>query len=165
MKKVLKKIWRRPTVHAHRENVRRAFGLARGRSAALKSRGYIQRKTRVFKDVCSMNIHRRLKKLQRLIPGGSTMQEVDVLFKETADYIVSLKMQVCLLRAMSNFCTSNTYRSPWSINGLKTHRSILWLSLYKDLDEENGELYGNKLIFHCFLSFHFGFKCNLLCWN
>ena len=108
----MRKILRRPTVHVHRENVRRAIGLARGRSAALKSRGYFQRKTRVFKDVCSLNIHRRLKKLQRLIPGGSTMQEVDVLFKKTADYIVSLKMQVCLLRAMSNFCTSNTYSSP-----------------------------------------------------
>ena len=104
MRKILKKILRRPTVHVHRENVRRAIGLARGRSAALKSRRYIQRKTRVFKDVCSLNIHRRLKKLQTLIPGGTSVSEVEVLFKKTADYIVSLKIQLCLLQALSHIC-------------------------------------------------------------
>lgn len=107
----MRNILRRTRGQAHRKNVKRTIGLARVRSAALRTRGYIQRKPRVFMGVYSMNIHRRLKKLQRLIPGGRSMQKVDVLFRETANYIESLKMQVCLLRAFSNLCTSNTYSS------------------------------------------------------
>eukprot|EP01018_Ginkgo_biloba_P007230 Gb_41387 [translate_table: standard] len=56
--------------------------------------------------VMGKSIYTRLKKLQKLIPGGRNMA-VDVLFQETADYILSLKMQVYVLQALSNAYTTN----------------------------------------------------------
>ncbi|ONK68155.1 uncharacterized protein A4U43_C05F8080 [Asparagus officinalis] len=45
-------------------------------------------------------VERRIKDLQRLVPGGGEM-EVDDLFEETADYIEALKGQVNLMRALT----------------------------------------------------------------
>ncbi|GLJ28866.1 hypothetical protein SUGI_0568970 [Cryptomeria japonica] len=52
-------------------------------------------------------IYRRLKKLQSLIPGGRKMG-VDVLFQETAEYILFLKMQVHFLQTLSNILSTTT---------------------------------------------------------
>ncbi|GLJ12516.1 hypothetical protein SUGI_0192580 [Cryptomeria japonica] len=39
--------------------------------------------------------------LQKLIPGGQDIVEVDLLFKETADYIIALERQVKFLRTLA----------------------------------------------------------------
>nr|ABK23953.1 unknown [Picea sitchensis] len=100
-----KKTSKRTRVHANKKNVRRGIGLRRGRSAALRRTGYIQSKPGVLMGVYSMNIQRRLKKLQTLIPGGRSMLEVDVLLKKTADYIAYLKMQLLLLHEIEEVAT------------------------------------------------------------
>lgn len=93
-------------------NKRKAIGL-RGIRASRKSEMHhsYSRPRNVMGDGHShqngsLSVGKRLKKLQRLIPGGRNM-EVDVLFQETAEYILSLKMQVHLLQTLSNFCSSN----------------------------------------------------------
>ena len=95
----------RTRAHAqYKKNIRRAVGFKQGRPAALRRTRCLKSKPEVFMGVYSLNIHRRLKKLQTLIPGGTSVSEVEVLFKKTADYIVSLKMQLCLLQALSHIC-------------------------------------------------------------
>ena len=49
-----------------------------------------------------VEIERRVKALQRLVPGGEQM-ETDALFEETADYIEALRGQVNAMRALAEF--------------------------------------------------------------
>eukprot|EP00252_Welwitschia_mirabilis_P019566 TRINITY_DN455_c0_g1_i1.p1 TRINITY_DN455_c0_g1~~TRINITY_DN455_c0_g1_i1.p1 ORF type:complete len:108 (-),score=18.01 TRINITY_DN455_c0_g1_i1:358-681(-) len=51
-----------------------------------------------------LDICRRLRKLQRLIPGGMNLKEIDLLFKETAEYIMALRFQVEFLQVLSDVC-------------------------------------------------------------
>ncbi|WCJ21683.1 hypothetical protein M5689_003818 [Euphorbia peplus] len=46
------------------------------------------------------SVHMKVKKLQRLIPGGQDLQ-ADRLFLKTADYILRLKSQIHFLKAIS----------------------------------------------------------------
>ncbi|RVW47207.1 hypothetical protein CK203_070132 [Vitis vinifera] len=46
------------------------------------------------------SVRRKVKKLQRLIPGGRGLQP-DRLFLRTADYILHLRLQVNVLQALS----------------------------------------------------------------
>ncbi|KAG5522262.1 hypothetical protein RHGRI_034445 [Rhododendron griersonianum] len=59
----------------------------------------IQRKIRRSK-VIRGSVRMKVKKLQRLIPGGRSA-EPDRLFLMTADYILHLKSQLNVLRALS----------------------------------------------------------------
>ncbi|KAI8528353.1 hypothetical protein RHMOL_Rhmol12G0143300 [Rhododendron molle] len=59
----------------------------------------IQRKIRRSKVVRG-SVRMKVKKLQRLIPGGRSA-EPDRLFLMTADYILHLKSQLNVLRALS----------------------------------------------------------------
>lgn len=59
----------------------------------------IQRKIRRSK-VIRGSVRMKVKKLQRLIPGGRSA-EPDRLFLMTADYILHLKSQLSVLRALS----------------------------------------------------------------
>ncbi|KAG1365315.1 Transcription factor UPBEAT1 [Cocos nucifera] len=45
------------------------------------------------------HIERRMKKLRRLLPNGESM-ELEGLFRETADYIMCLQMQVKVMQIM-----------------------------------------------------------------
>ena len=45
-------------------------------------------------------VDKKVKKLQRLIPGGEGLQP-DLLFLKTADYIMHLRLQVHVLQALS----------------------------------------------------------------
>jgi len=49
-----------------------------------------------------VEIERRVKALQRLVPGGEEM-EMDALFEETADYIEALRGQVNFMRALAEY--------------------------------------------------------------
>ncbi|OAY49848.1 hypothetical protein MANES_05G088700v8 [Manihot esculenta] len=51
---------------------------------------------------CSVRM--KMKKLQRLIPGGQGLQP-DRLFLKTADYILHLRLQVHVLQALSKIYT------------------------------------------------------------
>ncbi|CAO2829228.1 unnamed protein product [Amaranthus hypochondriacus] len=44
-------------------------------------------------------VARKVRKLQRLVPGGQRMQ-LDRLFLQTADYILHLRLQINLLQAI-----------------------------------------------------------------
>jgi len=48
------------------------------------------------------SISKRLRTLQRLIPGGRNMEAPEVLFHETADYILKLRRQVQFLEFLTN---------------------------------------------------------------
>ncbi|KAG6601364.1 hypothetical protein SDJN03_06597, partial [Cucurbita argyrosperma subsp. sororia] len=48
----------------------------------------------------SSSVHMKLRKLQRLIPGGRRLKP-DRLFLKTADYIMQLRSQVHVLQALS----------------------------------------------------------------
>lgn len=50
----------------------------------------------------SVEIERRVKALQRLIPGGESM-EMEKLFCETAAYIEELRGQVMMMRSLAEF--------------------------------------------------------------
>lgn len=52
-------------------------------------------------------IGRRLGFLGRLVPGGRKMA-VDTLFRETADYILNLEMQVQAMEVLADFYTTNS---------------------------------------------------------
>ena len=49
-----------------------------------------------------VEIERRVKALQRLVPGGENM-EVETLFEETAAYIEELRRQVMVMRSLADF--------------------------------------------------------------
>uniref|UniRef100_A0A7N0TEM9 Uncharacterized protein n=1 Tax=Kalanchoe fedtschenkoi TaxID=63787 RepID=A0A7N0TEM9_KALFE len=49
-----------------------------------------------------MEMRKKLRKLQRLIPGGVELREAKSLFIHTADYIMLLKFQVSLLQALTS---------------------------------------------------------------
>ncbi len=51
-------------------------------------------------------IERRVKTLKKLIPNGDSMG-LDGLFKETADYILSLQMRVRAMQVMVNVLTGS----------------------------------------------------------
>uniref|UniRef100_A0A7N0TEC8 Uncharacterized protein n=1 Tax=Kalanchoe fedtschenkoi TaxID=63787 RepID=A0A7N0TEC8_KALFE len=58
-----------------------------------------------------MELRKKLKKLQRLIPGGEELREADNLFVHTADYIMLLRFKVSLLQALtSKSATSSSDR-------------------------------------------------------
>ncbi|XP_022977324.1 uncharacterized protein LOC111477674 [Cucurbita maxima] len=48
----------------------------------------------------SSSVHMKMRKLQRLIPGGRRLKP-DRLFLKTADYIMQLRSQVHVLQALS----------------------------------------------------------------
>ncbi|XP_012092068.1 transcription factor PAR1 [Jatropha curcas] len=50
------------------------------------------------------SVRSKVKKLQRLIPGGKGLQP-DHLFLRTADYILQLRLQVNVLQALSKIYT------------------------------------------------------------
>ncbi|XP_057948889.1 uncharacterized protein LOC131144333 [Malania oleifera] len=43
----------------------------------------------------------KVKKLQKLVPGGRGLQEPDRLFLQTAEYILHLRQQLNILQALS----------------------------------------------------------------
>eukprot|EP01018_Ginkgo_biloba_P011001 Gb_34725 [translate_table: standard] len=51
---------------------------------------------------CNESMGTRLRTLQKLVPGGRHM-EIDVLFQETADYILGLQTQVLAMQTLSDF--------------------------------------------------------------
>ncbi|XVF84923.1 hypothetical protein PTKIN_Ptkin17bG0078000 [Pterospermum kingtungense] len=51
-------------------------------------------------------VRKKVKKLQRLIPGGKGLQ-ADRLFLRTADYIMHLRLQVDVLQALSKIYQSS----------------------------------------------------------
>lgn len=53
-------------------------------------------------DDDSAEIERRVKALQRLVPGGENMG-VEALFEVTADYIEELRAQVTMMRSLADF--------------------------------------------------------------
>lgn len=48
------------------------------------------------------SIGKRLRTLQRLVPGGRNMEAPEVLFHQTADYILKLRSQVQFLEFLTN---------------------------------------------------------------
>jgi hypothetical protein len=48
-----------------------------------------------------------MKTLRTLVPGNRTL-DPPVFLKETADYIVALKMQVQAMQALADWCTNQT---------------------------------------------------------
>ncbi|XVE85027.1 hypothetical protein DITRI_Ditri17bG0059500 [Diplodiscus trichospermus] len=52
------------------------------------------------------SVRKKVKKLQRLIPGGKGLQP-DRLFLRTADYILHLRLQVNVLQALSKIYKSS----------------------------------------------------------
>ncbi|GLJ12987.1 hypothetical protein SUGI_0202270 [Cryptomeria japonica] len=44
----------------------------------------------------------RLRALQKLVPGGTNLAKAEVLFSETAEYIMSLKRQVFFLQTLTD---------------------------------------------------------------
>ncbi|XP_041022171.1 transcription factor UPBEAT1 [Juglans microcarpa x Juglans regia] len=51
-------------------------------------------------------IGRRVRTLKRLIPNGESMGNLDGLFRETADYILSLQMRVRVMQTAVNVLTN-----------------------------------------------------------
>ncbi|KAL9665576.1 hypothetical protein QQ045_020997 [Rhodiola kirilowii] len=49
-----------------------------------------------------MEMRKKLRKLQRLIPGGVELREVNSLFVHTANYIMLLRFQVTVLKALAS---------------------------------------------------------------
>ncbi|KAK9277326.1 hypothetical protein L1049_006867 [Liquidambar formosana] len=58
-----------------------------------------QKRRRVVRETVPMKV----KKLQKLIPGGRGLQP-DRLFLQTADYILHLKLQLNVLQALAKIC-------------------------------------------------------------
>ncbi|WOL06542.1 hypothetical protein Cni_G15276 [Canna indica] len=50
------------------------------------------------------SVQRKVRELRRLVPGGTEMP-AEQLFLHTADYIHRLRLQVQVLRALSELCT------------------------------------------------------------
>ncbi|GLJ31622.1 hypothetical protein SUGI_0634790 [Cryptomeria japonica] len=100
----------------HRKIMKQALSSIRSRSKPMKKRctSTLLRRLRVVslkpKNVgVSVDINAvemRVKALQRLVPGGREMKDIDLLFQETADYIVNLKMQVHTMQALADFCST-----------------------------------------------------------
>ncbi|XP_021727403.1 uncharacterized protein LOC110694527 [Chenopodium quinoa] len=49
---------------------------------------------------------RKVRKLQRVIPGGQRVQQIDHLFLRTADYILHLRLQINLLQTLFKLYSS-----------------------------------------------------------
>ncbi|EEF41446.1 transcription factor PAR2 [Ricinus communis] len=64
-----------------------------------------RRRRRGAATATTTSIQMRVKKLQRLIPGGEELQP-DRLFLRTADYILHLELQVNVLQALSEIYTT-----------------------------------------------------------
>eukprot|EP01018_Ginkgo_biloba_P037560 Gb_30108 [translate_table: standard] len=80
---------------------------SRGSSSMAVYRGFVKTSAsrRLGKGCCPHNdrpLGIRLKALQKLIPGGRNM-DADVLFQETAHYILLLRRQVQVLQTLTNF--------------------------------------------------------------
>ncbi|GMH01629.1 hypothetical protein Nepgr_003468 [Nepenthes gracilis] len=58
------------------------------------------RRRRLVRRSSNSSVQKKVKKLQRLIPGGEGMRP-DRLFLQTADYILQLRFQLNLLQALS----------------------------------------------------------------
>lgn len=54
----------------------------------------------------SSSVRMKVKKLQKLIPGGKGSTSNDQLFQMTADYILQLRLQLNVLQALSNITTT-----------------------------------------------------------
>lgn len=52
-------------------------------------------------------IRRRVRTLKRLIPNGESMGNLDGLFRETTDYILSLQMRVRVMQTTVNVLTNS----------------------------------------------------------
>lgn len=49
-------------------------------------------------EVNSINFERKMKKLQMVVPGGHRLHSNEELLLHTADYIVSMKLQLMVLQ-------------------------------------------------------------------
>ncbi|KAL8157128.1 hypothetical protein AgCh_002004 [Apium graveolens] len=57
-------------------------------------------------------VRMKVKKLQKLIPGGKGSSSNDQLFQMTADYILQLRLQLNVLQALSSTATTDIYDQP-----------------------------------------------------
>ncbi|KAJ0985937.1 hypothetical protein J5N97_004293 [Dioscorea zingiberensis] len=62
-----------------------------------------------------VEIEKRVKVLQSLVPGGEAM-EMESLFEETADYIEALEEQVSAMRALATFLDA-LEKEKWMMGG------------------------------------------------
>ncbi|GAB2220509.1 hypothetical protein Drorol1_Dr00008167, partial [Drosera rotundifolia] len=73
-----------------------------------KRRTTMRRNTRVVRGGSSTSrykvVHKKVRELQRLIPGGEGIMSTDTLFVHTADYILQLRLRLHLLQALSSAC-------------------------------------------------------------
>ncbi|GLJ31623.1 hypothetical protein SUGI_0634800 [Cryptomeria japonica] len=94
----------------HRKIMKQALTSIRSRAKPVKKNGVwaIARRLRVLsldpKIAAISAVERKVRALQRLVPGGREMKSIDLLFQETADYIVNLQMQVHAMQALADFC-------------------------------------------------------------
>lgn len=81
-----------------RKSVRRVFGVASRSGTSIPSHG---------NEETEGTVASRMKTLRTLVPGNRTL-DPPVFLKETADYIVALKMQVQAMQALADWCTNQS---------------------------------------------------------
>jgi len=84
------------TTSAGKKSVRRVFGVASMSGTSIRSHG---------KEEAEGTVASRMQTLRALVPGNRGL-EPSVLLKETADYIVALKMQVQAMQALADWYTN-----------------------------------------------------------
>ncbi|XP_050238748.1 transcription factor IBH1-like [Mercurialis annua] len=78
------------------------MGMSSGRTDSGKMKLRRKIRTRRKRGVCGGGrVEMKVKKLQRIIPGGEGLQP-ERLFLRTADYIMQLRSQVNILQALSD---------------------------------------------------------------
>ncbi|PKA51504.1 hypothetical protein AXF42_Ash002870 [Apostasia shenzhenica] len=51
-------------------------------------------------------VRKKVRELQRLVPGGNDLRRPELLYARAADYILLLRMKVHVLRALSKMYTA-----------------------------------------------------------
>lgn len=54
-------------------------------------------------EECKEEVEKKIVELQKIVPGGETLENVDNLFEETAGYILDLQNQIKGLRVLASF--------------------------------------------------------------
>uniref|UniRef100_A0A7N0TEJ7 Uncharacterized protein n=1 Tax=Kalanchoe fedtschenkoi TaxID=63787 RepID=A0A7N0TEJ7_KALFE len=77
------------------------------RQLCLKKRRRERQHQQVQRRLMRMELRKKLRKLQRMIPGGVELREANSLFIHTADYIMLLRFKVLLLQALTSQIGNN----------------------------------------------------------
>ncbi|KAK1404838.1 Transcription factor PAR2 [Heracleum sosnowskyi] len=54
-------------------------------------------------EECKEEVEKKIVELQKIVPGGESLENVDNLFEETAGYILDLQNQIKGLRVLASF--------------------------------------------------------------